>query len=167
MTSQLALLLFLFISTSAWQSPARGAPSPGVPSQGVPSQPARNDLKTLGLAYHTYIDVNRSSPSSWDEAEAFCARRGDTASQQALQRMRAAGAVMHWGIQLRECVIGSSNYVLAFEQQTPQQGGWALFLDGSVRYMRILPEPRIGPAVYDPRLVEGVGESDTSEGAGE
>jgi prepilin-type N-terminal cleavage/methylation domain-containing protein/prepilin-type processing-associated H-X9-DG protein len=31
--------------------------------------------------------------------------------------------------------------------------GNLLFLDGSVRYMTILPEPRIGPAVYDPRLV--------------
>jgi prepilin-type N-terminal cleavage/methylation domain-containing protein/prepilin-type processing-associated H-X9-DG protein len=36
--------------------------------------------------------------------------------------------------------------------------GNLLFLDGSVRYMRILPEPRIGPAVYDPRLVEGARE---------
>ncbi|MDY7107278.1 MAG: prepilin-type N-terminal cleavage/methylation domain-containing protein [Planctomycetota bacterium] len=32
--------------------------------------------------------------------------------------------------------------------------GNLLFLDGSVRYMTILPEPRIGPAVYEPRLVQ-------------
>jgi prepilin-type N-terminal cleavage/methylation domain-containing protein/prepilin-type processing-associated H-X9-DG protein len=45
--------------------------------------------------------------------------------------------------------------------------GNLLFLDGSVRYMTILPKPRIGPAVYEPRLVELAEESDTSESAGE
>ena len=32
-----------------------------------------------------------------------------------------------------------------------------LFLDGTVKYMTVLPKPRVGPAVYEPRVGARVG----------
>jgi len=41
--------------------------------------------------------------------------------------------------------------------------GNLLFLDGSVRSMQVLPKPRVGPAVYEPKLLRDLGLPEVSE----
>ncbi len=98
------------------------------------SRQARDDLKALGKIYHQCHDELRKGPDSWSVAENICRKSGGDDRLKTLQRLRDGGTVVHWGISLAQAVIGSSNYVLAYEKSTPKSGGWILHLDGAVQY---------------------------------
>lgn len=88
-----------------------------------------NNLKMLGLAYHSCHDANMKGPSGWDEAQQFGL---PAESRQALE---AAGYTVVWGLKIREAKQGTSNTIIAHQPNAATEGGQVLLLDGSTQQL--------------------------------
>ena len=86
-----------------------------------------NQYKVLGMTYHNYHDTHRVGPPDWDSAIAFAGEQGPL-----LERLRDSGTTVHWSYRFQDVSIGSSNFVLAYDEQAAQSGGPVLLLDGAV-----------------------------------
>lgn len=85
-----------------------------------------NNLKQLGLAYHSCHDVNQKGPADWAEAQKF------GASADVQQEIEAAGYTIVWGLKMSDAKNGTSNTLIAYPKDGATAGGTVLFLDGSV-----------------------------------
>ena len=87
-----------------------------------------NDLKQIGLAYHSYNDKYRGKgPPNAEALQEFLG--GNIAAYQALKDGRY---VFLWNARLLDNV-GGPEVVLAYQKDVPSQGGLVLFMDGSTR----------------------------------
>ena len=86
-----------------------------------------NQYKLLGVTYHNYHDTHRVGPPDWDSAIAFAGELGPV-----LEQLRESGTTVHWSYRFQDVIIGSSNFVLAYDEQAAQSGGPVLMMDGAV-----------------------------------
>ena len=87
-----------------------------------------NDLKQLGLAYHSYHDANANAPSKASEL-APCFEN----DKRLLGLLENKDIVFSFGVRLVEMTDGPSNTILAYEKDVPTKGGAVLYGDGSVK----------------------------------
>lgn len=100
-------------------------------AQAAAADRTRENLKALGLAFHSYHDAHKQFPESWEALVPFAQQQG--LNVEALTELRDAGCVINgWGLKLRDITIGSSNFALAYLPQATQQGGPVLHADGAV-----------------------------------
>ena len=90
-------------------------------------------LRNLGLLYQSYHDMHRRGPASWEEAKAYSIQNYSTS--QPLDKLREMGYTVNWGMRMQDVIVGTSNYVLAYPSDGPQNGGSVLMMDGSVQSM--------------------------------
>ncbi len=110
--------------------PGQGINIPGAPGGSSLSGASQNDLKEFGLAFHNYVDATGNAPGDWDS---LIAQAGD--SRGAVTNVRNMEYVVHWNVHFRDAIIGTSNFVLAYPKDGKENGGWVVYLDGSVRRM--------------------------------
>ncbi len=89
-----------------------------------------NRLKILGLTYHEYHDRHRAGPPSWDECIAYARNNGLDAT--AIEQLRSDGYTVIWGLQFKDVIIGTSNFIVAYPSDAQTNGGTVLMLDGAV-----------------------------------
>jgi hypothetical protein len=92
-----------------------------------------NDLKQLGLMYHSYIDMHRKGPGSVDDLMTMAT---DPGAQAVVQMVKDGKYVLIWGatiVGMQKNPQGTSGTVLGYETTTPTAGGLVLMGDGSVR----------------------------------
>jgi hypothetical protein len=112
-----------------------GPPPGGAPPKGGVFTPAErlkaeNDLKQIGLAYHTAIDTGRP-PSKPDDLYPFL-EGAQTAPSQGL----AIGKyVVFWNVRITDMTQGTSNTVLAYYKDVPSAGGPVLMGDATTKVM--------------------------------
>jgi hypothetical protein len=95
-----------------------------------------NDLKQLGLMYHSYIDANRKGPASADDL--LKAAAGEPGAQAVVQKVKDGKYVLIWGTtitEMQKSPQGSTGTVLGYEATAPTAGGLVLMGDGSVKNM--------------------------------
>jgi hypothetical protein len=95
-----------------------------------------NDLKQLGLMYHSYIDANRKGPASADEL--MTAMAGEPGAKAVVQMVKDGKYVLIWGTTIAEMQKnpqGSTGTVLGYEATAPTAGGLVLMGDGAVQNM--------------------------------
>ena len=90
------------------------------------------DMKMIGLAYHTHLDVTRKPPARAEDLQAFLME-----SPTALGRLKNGQVVFFWNVHIKDMTAGASNTILAYDKDTPAKGGLALFGDGSVRVLSL------------------------------
>lgn len=88
-----------------------------------------NNLKQLGLAYHTCHDRNQKGPANWDEAVQF------GLPQESRQQLEAAGYTVLWGLKMADASQGTSQTIVAYPANAPSAGGTVLLLDGAVQQL--------------------------------
>jgi hypothetical protein len=94
-----------------------------------------NDLKQLGLMYHSYLDANRKGPASADDLMTIAS---DPGSKAVVQMVKDGKYVLVWGTTIAEMQKnpqGSTGTVLGYEASAPTAGGLVLMGDASVRNM--------------------------------
>lgn len=91
-----------------------------------------NDLKVIGLAFHSYCDKNTGkAPTKAEDLEPFM--MGDASGIAAL---KSGKVVFFWGVTMPDLMkAGPSEVVLAYEKDVPEKGGAVLMGDASVRQM--------------------------------
>lgn len=87
-----------------------------------------NDMKMIGLAYHSHLGAFRKPPARAEDLRAFLAE-----SPTAFQRLTDGQVVFFWNVGMEQMTAGSSNTILAHERDAPAKGGLVLFGDGSAR----------------------------------
>jgi hypothetical protein len=94
-----------------------------------------NDLKQLGLMYHSYLDANHKGPASADELMTMAS---DPGAKAVVQMVKDGKYVLIWGTTIAEMQKnpqGSTGTVLGYEAGAPTAGGLVLMGDASVRNM--------------------------------
>jgi hypothetical protein len=92
-----------------------------------------NDLKEIGLAYHSYCFTNNKGPASPDEL-----MKGQPEASAALQKVKSGDYTVIWGVNLSnmaQFVEGSGNTVLGYETNPSPSGRLVLTCDGAVQNM--------------------------------
>jgi hypothetical protein len=89
----------------------------------------RNRLKELGMAFHTFHDMENRAPASWADLE-----RGGLSSE-ARQEIEGAGYTLVLGVGFREATIGSSNFVIAYPANASGDSLPVATMDGAVFMM--------------------------------
>jgi hypothetical protein len=109
---------------------ASKATAPSSPQARPTSGPKKDALKTMGRAFFSYHDAHKGVPPDWESFLAFLKKSpGDLA---VIERLHVEGLVAQWGVPFQEVRIGTSNFVLAYEKDALETGGWVLMMDGSV-----------------------------------
>jgi hypothetical protein len=91
-----------------------------------------NELKAIGLAYHSLNDAKGTPPKGPDDLAPFLADFPD-----ALQALKSGEIVFLYGVPIRviNLLDGTSQTVLAYEKDAPNRGGLVLMADGSTQTM--------------------------------
>ncbi len=87
----------------------------------------RNDLKQVGLTFHTYHDQKKKGPASWDDFIAFAKSVGQSADS--VERVKAAGYEVKWNVDLNKLDKPISESILAEKPGSDLK----LYCDGSVQ----------------------------------
>jgi len=101
--------------------------------QAAQRQKQANDLKQIGLAYHSYLDDHAGkAPSRAEDLQKYLQD-----SPPVYQALANGQYVVQWGATIQNMTGGSSNTVLAYEAEVPTKGGQVLMGDASVRKMTV------------------------------
>lgn len=93
----------------------------------------RNNLKSLGLAYHEFHAVHQRAPASAEELAEHM-QSSSTADSEAVKALEEGDIVMNFdGILSNAGENGL--YVLGFEAGVPATGGYVVMADGMVQLM--------------------------------
>jgi hypothetical protein len=92
-------------------------------------QKLMNNLKQLGIAYHSSHDLNQRGPQSWQEAEQ------NGLPPEVRKELEGAGYIVHWGVKMQDAMGGTSTFVTAYPPDAATAGGTVLMLDGAVIQM--------------------------------
>jgi hypothetical protein len=126
---------------------SQGADSTKVAGQDTPEAAG---LVALGDAYRTLSAINQRPPKNFAEVEEAAA-----AAPGGLMGLDARNTVVFFGAELTDLAIEPgqtpSDKVLAYEKKTPEQGGYVLMLDRTVKKVtadefRSLPKAGTEPA---------------------
>ena len=117
--------------------PANPAPQPAAPAAPAPAPAAdgktaallTNQLKMIGLAYHSYSDNGRPPAKAEDLAPLYENDKKITAA------LKDGTIVVFWNSSFKNMPAGTSNTVLGYEKDAKDKGGLVLMADGSVRTM--------------------------------
>jgi hypothetical protein len=92
-----------------------------------------NDLKQLGLAYHTYHDDSKGkAPTKADDLAPHIDKK---TRDKILGFLKSGQVVFIYNVRITDMKMGTSNTVLAYEKDAPKSGGLVLYGDGSVRML--------------------------------
>jgi hypothetical protein len=94
-----------------------------------------NDLKQIGLSYHSFYDDKKRGPKDSAELQAFVK---DPDAQKVIALSAPGGQyVIIWNVKIGDMARagGLSTTVLGYESTAPTQGGLVLMVDGSVKQM--------------------------------
>ncbi len=110
-------------------------PKPATPSAPAPRDartaiPRSNQLKMIGLAYHSYAGTNKRPPSKIEELAPFYENNAAITAA-----VHDGTIVVLWNASFQTMTAGTSNTVLAYEKDAKDKGGVVLMADGSVRTM--------------------------------
>jgi hypothetical protein len=88
-----------------------------------------NDLKAIGLAYHSHLDANGGkAPTRATDLQPYL-----TEFPHAIQGLNDGSIVFLYGVRLTEMTEGASQTVLAYEKDVPANGGLVVMADGTPR----------------------------------
>ena len=89
-----------------------------------------NDLKQLGLAYHSsYVDSTRRPPAKAQDLAPFIEN-----DRRLLGRLESGEIVFRYGVTLTDMLPeGTSKTIIAYEKDAPTQGGLVALGDGFVK----------------------------------
>jgi hypothetical protein len=96
-------------------------------------QQKANDLRQIGLAYHSYCFANNKGPASPDEL-----MKSQPDATLALQKAKGSEYTIIWGVNLSNVAqfdAGMSNTVLGYETNASPAGRVVLMCDGAAQYM--------------------------------
>jgi hypothetical protein len=102
------------------------------PAAGAAPGDARttNDLKQIGLAYHSCIDATNKAPAKAEDLAPFFEN-----NKRLLALLKNEDIVFFYNVTLLQMPAGSSNTVLAYVKDVPDKGGLVLMGDVSVKKM--------------------------------
>jgi hypothetical protein len=102
------------------------------PASGGGVQKARteNDLKQLVLAYHSHLDATKKPPSKIDDLAPYLEKNSPV-----IGAVKDGSLVMYWNVDIFKLTAGTSNTILAYENDTPTKGGMVGMADGSIKTM--------------------------------
>jgi hypothetical protein len=109
-----------------------------VPVQWTPPQKDESELqacKQFVVALLEYEEKHREFPPDWDTLEAFL--QNSPGKLAAPRGLRDKKAVVQWGLKLddvRNADVENYDVVLAYFPRQLEEGGWVVFMDGSIRY---------------------------------
>jgi len=97
----------------------------------------RNNLMTLGLAYHQFNAVQQRPPASISELADYMRSGSDPDVEDAVTALEDGDIVMNWNGDLGTGEDAEENglYVLGFEARAPASGGYVVMADGFVQLM--------------------------------
>jgi hypothetical protein len=98
------------------------------PSARAADSVTANDLKQIGLAFHSYHDATNKAPA---DAKALAPYFEN--SKKLLGLLENKDIEFVYNVAIRQMTAGASNTALAWEKDVPKKGGLVLFGDGSVR----------------------------------
>ena len=114
------------LKAAAGPPPAR--PKPPAPTLPPAGQGAKaNDLKQIGLAYHSCLDSGKP-PAGIEDLEPYYNKDARITAA-----LKDGTYVVYWNVKLTALVNGTSNTVLGYEKEAPTKGGFVLFADASVK----------------------------------
>jgi hypothetical protein len=105
-------------------------PGGGATSAGLPRQTKMNDLKELGVAFHSHVSTNNRGPAKLEDLAPFYNN-----DAKMTERLKEGIYVFYWNVNPTSLTQGTSNTVLAYEADAPSKGGAVLMADGSVKRM--------------------------------
>jgi hypothetical protein len=109
----------------------RTQPNPAAAPQESRNTAARsNDLKRIGLAYHTFVDTNGKPPTRIEDLAPFY--ENDAAITKAV---KDGSYVVLWNGDFRKMTQGTSNTILGYEKEAKDKEGLVLMADGSTKTM--------------------------------
>jgi hypothetical protein len=89
----------------------------------APRPNTANDLKQIGLAFHSCIDATGKAPQKADDLVPYLDKN---------QKL-IGDYVFIYGVGILQMTQGTSNTVVGYEKDVPTKGGFALYGDGSVK----------------------------------
>jgi hypothetical protein len=90
-----------------------------------------NDLKQIGLAYHTYYGNHFKPPGTLQNLAPFLGK-----NEKLLNLLKNEDVILFYNTNLTELPAGQSQTVLAYNKDVPAKGGWVVMADGrSVKKM--------------------------------
>jgi hypothetical protein len=93
-----------------------------------------NDLKQLGIAYHNFLDVSKgkSAPAKAEDLEPFLDQK---VREKILGFLKSGQIAFIYNVRIAEMIMGTSSTLVAYEKNTPEDGGPVLYADGSVKML--------------------------------
>jgi serine/threonine protein kinase/formylglycine-generating enzyme required for sulfatase activity len=85
-------------------------------------------LYAIGIAYHEYSEKHRKAPGKADDLQPFLAK-----NDAAWKTLGDGTLTFTYGVNLFDIMKDASKYVLAYDKDTPKDGGWVLMADGFVK----------------------------------
>ncbi|HEY7329934.1 MAG TPA: DUF1559 domain-containing protein [Gemmataceae bacterium] len=89
-----------------------------------------NQLKRIGLAYHSYLDSSKKPPAKVEDLAPYYEN-----DAQITMAIKGGTFVVFWNSSFQAMTAGTSNTILGYEKETPEKGGLVLMADGSVKTM--------------------------------
>jgi hypothetical protein len=88
-------------------------------------------LAALASAYWAFINAEHKGPADWEDLLAFARQSGG--NLEALEQLQAEDCVVIWGKHFKDALVGTRDYIIAYPQNAPEEGGLAVTMDGTVK----------------------------------